>query len=112
MEQNSTQDINNTKKILPLILATAIFMQMLDSTVLNTSLPSIAKDLNESPLNMQNAIISYVLTLALFMPASGFLADKFGTKKVFIFSLILFSLGSLLCSLSPNLSFCQILFLI
>ena len=104
MEQNSTQDINNTKKILPLILATAIFMQMLDSTVLNTSLPSIAKDLNESPLNMQNAIISYVLTLALFMPASGFLADKFGTKKVFIFSLILFNLGSLLCSLSPNLS--------
>ena len=46
--------------------------------ILNTSLPSIAKDLNESPLNMQNAIISYVLTLALFMPVSGFLADKFG----------------------------------
>lgn len=80
-------------------------MQMLDSTVLNTSLPSIAKDLNESPLNMQNAIISYVLTLALFMPASGFLADKFGTKKIFILSLILFSLGSLLCSLSSNLTF-------
>ena len=79
-------------------------MQMLDSTILNTSLPSIAKDLNESPLNMQNAIISYVLTLALFMPISGFLADKFGTKKVFIISLILFSLGSLLCSLSPNLT--------
>ena len=79
-------------------------MQMLDSTILNTTLPSIAKDLNESPLNMQNAIISYVLTLALFMPVSGFLADKFGTKKVFIISLILFSLGSLLCSLSPNLT--------
>lgn len=99
------ENIETTKKILPLILATAIFMQMLDSTVLNTSLPSIAKDLNESPLNMQNAIISYVLTLALFMPVSGFLADKFGTKKVFIISLILFSLGSLLCSLSPNLTF-------
>lgn len=56
-------------------------MQMLDSTILNTSLPSIAKDLQESPLNMQNAIISYVLTLAVFMPVSGFLADKFGTKK-------------------------------
>lgn len=105
MKQNEAQDINTTKKLLPLILATAIFMQMLDSTVLNTSLPSIAKDLNESPLNMQNAIISYVLTLALFMPVSGFLADKFGTKKVFIISLILFSLGSLLCSLSPNLTF-------
>ena len=100
-----TQIAASTKKMLPIILATAIFMQMLDSTILNTSLPSIAKDLNESPLNMQNAIISYVLTLALFMPVSGFLADKFGTKKVFIISLILFSLGSLLCSLSPNLTF-------
>ncbi|MDQ0595383.1 multidrug resistance protein [Chryseobacterium ginsenosidimutans] len=95
---------NSIKKILPLILATAIFMQMLDSTILNTSLPSIAKDLQESPLNMQNAIISYVLTLAVFMPASGFLADRFGTKKIFIFSLALFSLGSLFCSLSQNLT--------
>ncbi|WP_312075579.1 DHA2 family efflux MFS transporter permease subunit [Chryseobacterium sp.] len=92
------------KKILPLILATAIFMQMLDSTILNTSLPSIAKDLNESPLNMQNAIISYVLTLAVFMPASGFLADRFGTRKIFVFSLVLFSLGSLFCALSQNLT--------
>ena len=105
MKTLQIENIETTKKILPLILATAIFMQMLDSTILNTSLPSIAKDLNESPLNMQNAIISYVLTLALFMPVSGFLADKFGTKKVFIISLILFSLGSLLCSLSPNLTF-------
>lgn len=92
------------KKVLPLILATAIFMQMLDSTILNTSLPSIARDLNESPLNMQNAIISYVLTLAVFMPASGFLADRFGTRKVFIFSLILFSLGSVFCAMSQNLT--------
>ena len=99
------ENIETTKKLLPIILATAIFMQMLDSTIHNTSLPSIAKDLNESPLNVQNAIISYVLTLALFMPVSGFLADKFGTKKVFIASLILFSLGSLLCSLAPNLTF-------
>jgi len=105
MKASQIENIETTKKILPLILATAIFMQMLDSTILNTSLPSIAKDLNESPLNMQNAIISYVLTLALFMPVSGFLADKFGTKKIFIISLILFSLGSLLCSLSPNLTF-------
>jgi len=94
----------STKKLLPVILATSIFMQMLDSTILNTSLPAIAKDLNESPLDMQNAIISYVLTLAVFMPVSGFLSDKFGTKKVFIFSLILFSAGSLFCSLSQNLT--------
>lgn len=101
-ETNSS--LTSIKKILPLILATAIFMQMLDSTILNTSLPSIAKDLKESPLNMQNAIISYVLTLAVFMPASGFLADRFGTKRVFTFSLVLFSLGSLFCALSQNLT--------
>lgn len=95
---------NPTKKYLPLILATSIFMQMLDSTILNTSLPSIAKDLMESPLNMQNAIVSYVLTLALFMPVSGFLADKFGTKKIFMMSLIIFMLGSLFCALSQNLT--------
>ena len=93
-----------TKKILPGILATAIFMQMLDSTILNTSLAAIARDLNESPLDMQNAIISYVLTLALFMPVSGFLSDKFGTQKIFIFALILFSLGSLFCALSQDLN--------
>lgn len=96
-------DKEATKKILPIILATSIFMQMLDSTILNTSITAIAKDLHESPLEMQNAIISYVLTLALFMPVSGFLSDKFGTRKIFIFSLILFSLGSLFCALSQNL---------
>lgn len=93
-----------TKKILPLLLAMAIFMQMLDSTILNTSISAIAHDLKESPLNMQNAIISYVLTLALFIPVSGFLADKLGTKKVFIAALILFALGSLFCSISQNLT--------
>lgn len=92
------------KLYLPIILATAIFMQMLDSTILNTSLPAIAKDLNESPLHMQNAIISYVLTIALLMPISGYLADKFGTKRIFILSLFLFALGSLFCSLSQNLN--------
>ncbi|WP_185145820.1 MFS transporter [Chryseobacterium sp. SNU WT5] len=94
----------SVKKYLPLILATSIFMQMLDSTILNTSLPSIAKDLNESPLNMQNAIISYVLTLALFMPVSGFLADKFGTRKIFMLSLVIFILGSVFCAMSQDLN--------
>lgn len=98
------KDLNLTKKLLPIVMAIAIFMQMLDSTILNTSLPAIAKDLNESPLNMQNAIIGYVLTLALFMPVSGFLADKFGTKRIFILALTLFALGSLFCSLSQNLT--------
>ncbi|RRQ45782.1 MFS transporter [Chryseobacterium sp. SC28] len=105
-ETRTTNGINTEsfKKYLPSILATAIFMQMLDSTILNTSLPSIARDLHESPLDMQNAIISYVLTLALFMPVSGFLADKFGTKKIFIIALAIFSLGSLFCALSQDLT--------
>lgn len=97
-------ETDTTKKILPLILATAIFMQMLDSTILNTSLPAIARDLKESPLDMQNAIISYVLTLAVFMPASGFLADKFGTRKIFVAALLLFTIGSVLCAVSQTLS--------
>ena len=102
---NSTiQTTETIKKVLPIILATSIFMQMLDSTILNTSITAIAKDLHESPLEMQNAIISYVLTLALFMPVSGFLSDKFGTRKVFIFALFLFSIGSLLCALSQSLN--------
>lgn len=103
MQQISGID-QKTKKILPAILATAIFMQMLDSTILNTSLPSIARDLNESPLDMQNAIISYVLTIALFMPVSGILADKFGTKNIFMFSLIIFSVGSIFCAISTDLT--------
>jgi EmrB/QacA subfamily drug resistance transporter len=99
-----TQTNATTKKMLPIILATSIFMQMLDSTILNTSITAIARDLHESPLEMQNAIISYVLTLALFMPVSGFLSDKFGTRKVFIFALLLFSIGSLFCALSQSLN--------
>ena len=101
---NSNPSSSQEKRILPIILATAIFMLMLDSTILNTSLPAIAEDLNESPLNMQSAIISYVLTVALLMPISGFMADRFGTKKVFIGALAVFALGSLFCSLSQNLN--------
>ncbi len=104
MHDSSVSISATTKKILPFILATAIFMQMLDSTILNTSLPAIAEELNESPLHMQNAIISYVLTLAIFMPVSGYLSDKFGTKKIFIISIFIFALGSLFCALSQNLN--------
>lgn len=101
---NTIDDTSMTKRVLPIVLATSIFMQMLDSTILNTSLPSIANSLQESPLHMQNAIVSYVLTLAVFMPVSGFLADKFGTKKIFILALLFFSVGSFFCSLSQNLT--------
>ena len=90
-------------RALPILLALAIFMQMLDATVLNTALPKMAEDLRESPLHMHSAIISYALTLALFMPLSGYLSDRHGTKKVFAVSLVLFILGSLLCAAAPSL---------
>ncbi|STZ76125.1 MFS transporter [Bergeriella denitrificans] len=88
---------------LPLLLAIAIFMQMLDATILNTALPAIAADLRESPLNMQSAVIAYALTVALLIPLSGYLADRFGTKKVFLASVGVFVAGSLLCAAAPDL---------
>ena len=88
---------------LPMLLAIAIFMQMLDTTILNTALPKMALDLHESPLNMQSAIIAYALTLALLIPLSGYLVDRFGTKKVFIGALAIFMLGSAMCAAAPTL---------
>src|SRR5699024_4690313 len=71
--------------------------------ILNTALPEMALALGEPPLQMQWAVISYALTLAIFIPISGFLADKYGTRKVFLSAIILFSIGSILCAMSPNL---------
>lgn len=88
---------------LPLLLAIAIFMQMLDATILNTALPEIAADMNESPLDMQLAVVAYTLTVALLIPLSGYLADRFGTKKVFFGSIAVFMLGSALCAASGSL---------
>ena len=85
------------------IAAMALFMQTLDATILNTALPAISRSLNESPLNMQLAIISYALTVALFIPLSGWLADRFGTRNVFRFSVTVFVLGSIACSFSNSL---------
>ena len=90
-------------KFLPYMLAIALFMQILDATILNTALPEMATALNESALKMQWTIISYALPLAVFIPVSGFLADKIGTRKVFLTAVVIFSLGSLLCAMSPNL---------
>lgn len=88
---------------LPWIAAMAFFMQALDATILNTALPAIAQSLNRSPLAMQSAIISYTLTVAMLIPVSGWLADRFGTRRVFMLAVILFTLGSLACALSGSL---------
>jgi len=90
-------------KFLPYVLAVAFFMQILDATILNTALPEMALALGESPLKMQWAVISYALTLAIFIPISGFMADKYGTRKVFLSAIVLFSIGSIFCAMSPSL---------
>lgn len=89
---------------LPWIAAMAFFMQALDATILNTALPAIAQSLNRSPLAMQSAIISYTLTVAMLIPVSGWLADRFGTRRIFMFAVTLFTLGSLACALSTSLT--------
>jgi len=94
-----------TRRLLPWVVAIAFFMQTLDGTILNTTLPTMARDLGESPLRMQSVVIAYMLTVALFIPASGWLADRFGTRRAFLAAIVLFSLGSLLCALSPSLEF-------
>ena len=98
MEQTSVQ------KKLPWIAALAMFMQSLDGTILNTALPSIAADLNKPALTLQSIIISYVLVLALLIPLSGWLSDRFGSRKVFVAAIGIFTLGSLLCALSQSLA--------
>lgn len=70
-----------TLRWLPWVVAIAFFMQSLDGTILNTALPDMASDLKENPLRMQGVIVAYMLTVALLIPASGWIADRFGTKK-------------------------------
>ncbi|POP40418.1 MFS transporter [Superficieibacter electus] len=89
---------------LPWIAAMAFFMQALDATILNTALPAIAQSLDRSPLAMQSAIISYTLTVAMLIPVSGWLADRFGTRQIFMTAVSLFTLGSLACALSGSLT--------
>jgi EmrB/QacA subfamily drug resistance transporter len=85
------------------LVALGVFMQMLDSTIVNTALPSMAAGLGESPFRMQSVVIAYALTMAMLIPASGWLADKLGTKRVFFAAIALFTFGSLLCAYSHTL---------
>ncbi|MGM3173511.1 multidrug transporter subunit MdtD [Dickeya lacustris] len=85
------------------IVAFGFFMQTLDTTIVNTALPSMAASLNESPLSMHSVIVAYVLTVAMVLPASGWLADRLGVRNIFFSAIVLFSLGSLLCARSQTL---------
>jgi EmrB/QacA subfamily drug resistance transporter len=90
-------------RTIALIVATALFMEQLDATVLSTALPSMARSFGVQPLHMSIALTSYLLSLAVFIPASGIMADRFGTRRVFNGAIILFTLGSILCSEASSL---------
>jgi EmrB/QacA subfamily drug resistance transporter len=88
----------------PLIVATALFMENLDGTVLATALPAMAADLHEDPVALKLALTSYLLSLAVFIPLSGWVADRYGARKVFRAAIFVFTVGSILCGLSNSLS--------
>jgi len=93
-----------SNRIVPLIVAVALFMENMDSTVIATSLPAIAKDIGANPLELKLAITSYVLSLAVFLPVCGWTADRFGARTVFRGAIMVFMLGSIGCALSGTLT--------
>jgi EmrB/QacA subfamily drug resistance transporter len=94
----------NKERLIPLIVAAALFMENMDSTVIATSLPAIAADIGTSPLTLKLAITSYLLSLAVFIPASGWTADRFGARKVFSAAIAVFMIGSIGCALSSSVT--------
>lgn len=85
------------------LVGLGFFMQTLDSTIVNTALPGMAASLHESPLHMQSVVIAYMLAMAALIPASGWLVDRLGIRRVFLAAIALFTLGSLACALAPSL---------
>lgn len=90
--------------LIPLIVACALFMEQVDATVIATSLPAIAADLKEDPVALKLALTSYLLSLAVFIPASGWAADRYGARTVFRSAIVIFTIGSILCGLSTSLT--------
>jgi EmrB/QacA subfamily drug resistance transporter len=93
----------SSKRLLPWLVAVAFFMESLDTTILNTAVPAVAAALKVAPLSMKSVLASYTLSLAVFIPISGWMADRFGTRRVFASAIGVFTLGSLLCGISSNI---------
>jgi EmrB/QacA subfamily drug resistance transporter len=92
-----------SKRVLPWLIAVAFFMESLDTTILNTGVPTIAAALHVAPLSMKSVLASYTLSLAVFIPISGWMADRFGTRRVFASAIGIFTLGSFLCGVSTDI---------
>ncbi len=93
----------SSKRLLPWLVAVAFFMESLDTTILNTAVPAIAAALKVAPLSMKAVLSSYTLSLAVFIPISGWMADRFGTRRVFSSAIGIFTLGSFLCGISNDI---------
>jgi EmrB/QacA subfamily drug resistance transporter len=91
-------------KMIPFIVGCALFMQMLDATVVATALPAMASSLNSTPVRLNVAITSYLLAAAVFVPVSGWAADRFGARRVFIAAIALFTVSSVACALSQTVT--------
>ena len=89
--------------VIPLIVGCAFFMEGLDSTMIAVSIPAMADNLGESPLRLNLVITSYLLSLAVFIPVSGWIADRLGARRVFCAAVLIFAGGSALCGLATNL---------
>src|ERR1700745_1015563 len=94
----------NKQRVIPLIVATALFMENMDSTVIATSLRAMPADIGTSPLTLKLAIASYLLSLAVFIPASGWTADRFGARMVFALAVGVFIVGSIGCGVSHSVT--------
>ena len=102
-ELTSPPAFDASKKLLPWLVAVAFFMESLDTTILNTAVPAVSEALHVAPLSMKAVLASYTLSLAVFIPISGWMADRFGTRHVFAAAIGLFTLGSFLCGVSSNI---------
>src|ERR1700678_412351 len=103
MDTASSTKPSSVKALLPWLVAVAFFMESLDTTILNTGVPTIAGALKVSVLSMKAVLASYTLSLAVFIPISGWMADRFGTRRVFASAIGLFTLGSFLCGVSSDI---------
>jgi MFS family permease len=95
--------LEQVRRYLPWTIAVALFMQQLDATIVNTAVPTMAASLKVALLSLKSVVTSYTIGLAVFIPLSGWVADRFGTRRVFGVAVLLFTLGSLCCGLSLNL---------
>ena len=93
-----------SQKVLLWLVAVGFFMQTLDATIVNTALPAMAQSLGESPLRMQSVVVAYSLAMAMLIPASGWVADRFGARRVYFLAIVFFVAGSVFCALSHSLS--------